>query len=84
MKNRNKKYYLKIAFCLYCSIEEQNIALWKSICSWCYVFVSDQSLMVDPLSYVLFQPVLHHWCNKGCGMCYPPVCGMMHIKEPLP
>ena len=22
------------------------------------------------------------WCNKGCGMCYP-VCGMMHIKEPL-
>ena len=29
-----------------------------------------------------FQPVLHNWCNKGCGMCYP-VCGMMHIKEPL-
>ena len=26
----------------------------------------------------LFQPVLHDWCNKGCGMCYP-VCGMMHI-----
>ena len=22
------------------------------------------------------------WCNKGCGMYYP-VCGMMHIKEPL-
>ena len=21
-------------------------------------------------------------CNKGYGMCYP-VCGMMHIKEPL-
>ena len=21
-------------------------------------------------------------CNKGRGMCYP-VCGMMHIKEPL-
>ena len=29
-----------------------------------------------------FQPVLHGWCNKGCGMCYP-VCGMVHIKEPL-
>ena len=28
------------------------------------------------------QPVLHDWCNKGCGMCYR-VCGMMHIKEPL-
>ena len=22
------------------------------------------------------------WCKKGCGMCYP-VCGLMHIKEPL-
>ena len=25
---------------------------------------------------------LHDWCNKGCGMYYP-VCGMLHIKEPL-
>ena len=38
--------------------------------------------MVDPLSYFSFQPVLHDWCNIGRGMCYP-VCGMMHIKEPL-
>ena len=38
--------------------------------------------MVDPLSYFSFQPVLHDWCNKGRGMRYP-VCGMMHIKEPL-
>ena len=38
--------------------------------------------MVDPLSYLLLQPVLHDKCNKGCGMgC--PVCGMVHIKEPL-
>ena len=37
---------------------------------------------VDPLSYFSFKPVLHDWCNKGCGMCYP-VCGMVHIKEPL-
>ena len=37
---------------------------------------------VDPLSYFSFLPVLHDWCNKGRGMCYP-VCGMMHIKEPL-
>ena len=35
-----------------------------------------------PLSYFSFQPVLHDWCNKGRGMCYP-VCGMVHIKEPL-
>ena len=32
--------------------------------------------------YFSFQPVFHDWCNKGCGMCYP-VCGMVHIKEPL-
>ena len=37
---------------------------------------------VDPLSYFSFQPVLHDGCNKGRGMCYP-VCGMVHIKEPL-
>ena len=37
---------------------------------------------VDPLSYFSFQPVLHDWRNKGRGMCYP-VCGMVHIKEPL-
>ena len=37
---------------------------------------------LDPLSYFSFQPVLHDWCNKGRGMCYP-VCGMVHIKEPL-
>ena len=37
---------------------------------------------VDPLSYFSFQPVLHYWCNKGRGMCYP-VCAMVHIKEPL-
>ena len=34
---------------------------------------------VDPLSYFLFQPVLH---DKGCGMCYP-VYGMVLIKESL-
>ena len=38
--------------------------------------------LVDPLSYFSFQPVLHDWCNEGRGMCYP-VCGMVHIKEPL-
>ena len=37
---------------------------------------------VDPLSYFSFQPVLHDWGNKGRGMCYP-VCGIVHIQEPL-
>ena len=38
--------------------------------------------MVDPLSCLSFQPVLHDWCNKDHGMCYA-FCGMMHIKELL-
>ena len=49
--------------------------------SWCDGS-SDLSFMVDPLCYFSFQPVFHDWCNKGRGMYYP-VCGMMHIKEPL-
>ena len=53
----------------------------KCVLSWCDGS-SDRSFMVDPLSYFSFQPVLHDWFNKGCGMCYP-VCGMMRIKEPL-
>ena len=36
----------------------------------------------DVMSCVSFQPVIHDWCNKGRGMCYP-VCGMVYIKEPL-
>ena len=35
---------------------------------------------IDPSWSGLIEP--HDWCNKGRGMCYP-VCGMMHIKEPL-
>ena len=50
-------------------------------CSWCDGS-SDRSFMGDPLSYFSFQPVLRDWCNKGRGICYP-VCGMIHIKEPL-
>ena len=30
----------------------------------------------------LAQTVLHIGCNKGRGMCYP-VCGMVHIKDPV-
>ena len=29
-----------------------------------------------------FEQVIHDWCNKGCGMCYP-LCGMMHVKRTL-
>ena len=43
---------------------------------------SDRSFMVDPLSHILFKTERHNWCNKGRGKCNP-VCGMVHIKEPL-
>ena len=47
-------------------------------------FLTFRSILhgVEPLSYFSFQPVLHDWCNKGCGMCYP-VSGMVQLKEPL-
>ena len=48
-------------------------------CSWCKG-LSDQSFMVDPFSYFLFQPEIHKWYNKGHGMCYC-VFGMVHIKD---
>ena len=44
-----------------------------------YVITKSYVLLALSFNYFLFQPVLHDWCNKGCGMCYP-VCGMMHIK----
>ena len=36
----------------------------------------DRDIMNTHLGY---RPVLHDWCNKGRGICYP-VCGMVHIK----
>ena len=57
------------------SWEEQNVAQWRN------GFIRSIS-HGDPLSYFLFQPMLHDWCNKSCGMCYP-VCGMVCIKEPM-
>ena len=33
------------------------------------------------IRYFSFQPVLHNWCNKGHGMCYP-ICRVVYIKEP--
>ena len=32
--------------------------------------------------YISFQPVLHNWRTKGCGI-YCPVCGMMYVNNNL-
>ena len=57
---------------------------WEAIKGWCLVSSSpsDRSFMGDPLSYFSLLPVRHDWCNKGCCMSCP-LCGMVHIKEPL-
>ena len=52
----------------------------RELCE-CHSHCSGHGKLI-PLSYFSFQPVLHDWCNKGRGMCYP-VCGMVHIKVPL-
>ena len=57
-----------------------SLSLSLSLALSCCVCIMVEKL--DPVSWFWFQPVLHDWCNKGRGMCYP-VCGMVHIKEPL-
>ena len=39
--------------------------------------------MVDQLSYFLFQPVLHDWCNKGIGMCINVLLVYLSLKWTL-
>ena len=38
--------------------------------------------MDGPIELFLIPPSAPQLYNKGRGMCYP-VCGMVHIKEPL-
>ena len=61
------------------SSKGQSVGQWYDVRMMC----DRSSIAFDlVLFYVCIQPELHDWCNKGRGMCYP-VCGMMHIKEPL-
>ena len=89
----NKKSFLSGMYNLLQNILLFSVRSSKHFLSYSSVSLLSGSLMVqwvvgsilhgvDPLSYFSFQPVLHDWYNKGRGMCYP-VCGMVHIKEPL-
>ena len=60
---------------------ERDVAPWEER-SLMVRWVVGSIFMVDPVSYFSFQPVIHDWCNKGCGMCHP-LYGMMRIKEQL-
>ena len=72
-KGRNDRLAIEV-YILYPYLPRRSLMVWWVVGSILHG--------VDPLSYFSFQPVLHYWCNKGRGMCYP-VCGMVHIKEPL-
>ena len=68
--------YIYVCMCMY-------VCMYMCVCIYIYIILYNYnrvSLMHVP--HLSFQPVLHDWCNKGRGMCYP-VCGMVHIKEPL-
>ena len=78
------KYYFAWKLGKYCYRE----TLWnRPSVNW-ILLKTEHLLMVRwivgliPLTYFSFQPVLHDWCTKCPGMCYP-VCGMVHIKEPM-
>ena len=77
MKQQKKLFQFGAKGCV-CNFSSPSLTYWGERCS------SVGSILhgVDPLSYFSFQPVLHDWYNKGRGMYYP-VCGMVHIKEPL-
>ena len=47
-----------------------------------YSYIASDVWLISDRERERKSAVLHDWCNKGRGMYYP-VCGMMHIKEPL-
>ena len=54
-----------------------------AISRYVYTILHERLLNIISVGrYMLMHLQLHDWCNKGRGMCYP-VCGMVHIKEPL-
>ena len=55
-------------------------SILKSGCDFKYI-QNITSMCHDTVAYRLHS-VPNDWCNKGRDMCYP-VCGMVHIKEPL-
>ena len=77
-------FRLEVAFtsfshCYQLKVDESWGARHRSVVKQLSIGSLDRYLMVDPLRYFSFQPVLHDWCNKGCGMCNP-VCGVVHIN----
>ena len=47
-----------------------------------HVLISESGVPLTEKTHIWSLSGVHDWCNKGRGMCYP-VCGTVHIKEPL-
>ena len=56
------------------------------VCVYYYIYLCVCVCMcvcvISTADHFSFQPVIHDWCNKARCISYP-VCGMVHIKEPL-
>ena len=63
----------------YCKVTQ-----WTIVKGTSYSYVVECPLMLRWIFGLIPHggPVLHNWCNSGLGM-YIPVCGMVHIKNPL-
>ena len=58
---------------------------WNLCMQWATTHIGSCHLhggSICSLGYFPFQPVIHNWSIKECGMCCP-VCGKVHIKDPL-
>ena len=53
-----------------------NICLYNIYINHSFILKKDS----PPQKGLSFQPVLHDWCSKGCGMCYP-VCGTTGVTK---
>ena len=62
--------------------EAWNTLKWKHVHNVMHMHQSKQVTMMLLFLLLFVQPMFHDWCTKSRGMCYP-VCGMVHIKEPL-
>ena len=51
-----------------------------------WILVHGRSILhggyICSLGYFPFEPVVHNWSTKGCGV-YCSICGKVHIKDPM-
>ena len=73
--------YVRTYVCICMCVCIMYVYVCMYVCICMYICMCTYICTSMHVSYFSFQPVLHDSC-KHRGMCYP-VCGMVHIKEPL-